>query len=683
MRWTIKNKLITGFSALALLMLMIVFFNFRGLQQNEELVSRVAELRSPTAQASLRMMNGINQSLAGLRGWMLLNNTAFKDARQKAWSDYIDEGYREMRELSKNWTNPENIKRLSDMGDELEKFRQYQKEIENMANTDENIPSFNMLLTKAAPKAAIMSAEITEMIDLEAKREATVERKAVLAMMADVRGTLGLGLANIRAYLLTGDDKFSQDFSTLWKKNERRFTDLSNNYNGLSGSQQKAFNSFKTARDEFKQYPPKMFELRGNEDWNIANYWLKTKAAPVASKVTASLEDMVENQKELLDTDIMTLANLSLSMKRNSFIILFVALAFAIFIVAFIVNSITKPIFRLNANIGAIAKGDLTTDVLVKGNDEIAVATSNMKLMVEKLKEVIMTVKNGSDNIATASAEMNSSSQQMSQGATEQASSAEEVSSSMEEMAANIQQNADNAKETEKIAGSAASSIKESSKSVNQTVDSMKTITDKISIIGEIARQTNLLALNAAVEAARAGEHGKGFAVVAAEIRRLAERSQSAATEIDEVSSSSVDIAKKSGELLESIVPEIQKTSDLVREITSASIEQNSGANQVNSAIQQLNQIVQQNAASAEQMAANSEELNSQADMLKEAVDFFKVDDRNTSQSAKIARSDFRKPGAISMKKEELTAVTSNGNGGVDIDLGDTNGHSDNDYEKF
>jgi methyl-accepting chemotaxis protein len=173
----------------------------------------------------------------------------------------------------------------------------------------------------------------------------------------------------------------------------------------------------------------------------------------------------------------------------------------------------------------------------------------------------------------------------------------------------------------------AATDISEGNRSVAQTVTSMKTIADKIKIIGEIARQTNILALNAAVEAARAGEHGRGFAVVAAEVRKLAERSHNAAAEIDALSKSSVDVAEKSGKLLESIVPDIQRTSNLVQEISASSQEQSESSNQVNNALQQLNQIVQQNAANAEEMASSSEELAAQADSLKDLVSFFKIEE--------------------------------------------------------
>lgn len=310
-----------------------------------------------------------------------------------------------------------------------------------------------------------------------------------------------------------------------------------------------------------------------------------------------------------------------------------VLLAVFLVIIGFVTSYLTTK--KLTATIGGepemvlsiankIAKGDLTFEISSQDRKRPGIFGA-MVIMTDELKSVITSVVNTSKNIAGASEEMSSSAQRMSDGATEQASSVEEISSSMEEMAANINQNTNNSKQTEKIAKQAAVEISESNESVVKTVVSMKTIADKISIIGEISRQTNLLALNAAVEAARAGEHGKGFAVVAAEVRKLAERSQEASKEIDSVSSQSVDIAQKSGELLKNVVPSIQKTSDLVQEITAASIEQNAGANQVNNAIQQLNRIVQENAATAEEMAAGAEELNTQSKRLKEAISFFKV----------------------------------------------------------
>ena len=195
----------------------------------------------------------------------------------------------------------------------------------------------------------------------------------------------------------------------------------------------------------------------------------------------------------------------------------------------------------------------------------------------------------------------------------------------MEQMVSNIKQNADNAQQTEKIAVKSAEDAKEGGRSVAEAVNAMKEIASRISIIEEIARQTNMLALNAAIEAARAGEHGKGFAVVAAEVRKLAERSQKAAGEINQLSASSVKVAEKAGEMLERLVPDIQKTAELVKEISAASNEQNTGAEQINTALQQLEKIIQQNASASEEMASTSEELSSQSEQLIGAIDFFQI----------------------------------------------------------
>ena len=197
----------------------------------------------------------------------------------------------------------------------------------------------------------------------------------------------------------------------------------------------------------------------------------------------------------------------------------------------------------------------------------------------------------------------------------------------MEEMVSNIKQNADNAQQTDKIANKSAKDAQESGKSVLEAVAAMKEIANKISIIEEIARQTNLLALNAAIEAARAGEHGKGFAVVAAEVRKLAERSQKAAGEINQLSATTLKVSEKSGEMLEKLVPDIQRTAELVQEITAASKEQDTGAEQINKALQQLEQVIQQNASASEEMASTTEELTGQSDQLVSALSFFHTGD--------------------------------------------------------
>ena len=331
----------------------------------------------------------------------------------------------------------------------------------------------------------------------------------------------------------------------------------------------------------------------------------------------------------------------------------------------------------ITENAKLIAGGDMTVSLKPRSEDDELI--KSLAEMIKAIGEIVTQVQQSSDNIADASQQMSSNSQSVSQGASEQASAAEQVSSSMEEMASNIQQNTDNAQQTEKIAAKAAEDILEGSKNVNMTVIVMKKIAEKVSIIGDIAFQTNILALNAAVEAARAGEHGKGFAVVAAEVRKLAERSHIAAGEINELTKSSVDVADKAGKQLEAIVPNIQKTAKLVQEITAASIEQNSGANQINNAINQLNKVTQQNAASAEEMATSSEELSSQADSLKDLIGFFKVNNSGVSRGMKsLAAPKVAKK--VLSTKQNLKSKSLESKGTF-IDM--HSDFTDNDFERF
>ena len=359
----------------------------------------------------------------------------------------------------------------------------------------------------------------------------------------------------------------------------------------------------------------------------------------------------------------------------------------------FITRSITRPITRAVEVSNRLAQGDLTATIEVTSSDETGQLLSAMKSMVERLKNVVADVKTAADNVASGSQELSAGSEQMSQGTTEQAASAEEASSSVEEMNATIRQNADNAMQTEKIAQKSAIDALESGKAVADAVNAMKDIASKISIIEEIARQTNLLALNAAIEAARAGEHGKGFAVVASEVRKLAERSQVAAGEISQLSSSSVGVAEKAGAMLAKLVPDIQKTAELVQEISASSKEQSSGADQINTAIQQLNQVIQQNAGAAEEMASTAEELASQADQLQATISFFRVNSAERTGSGAVRKATKAahhvQIAHMQSKKEEAPKFAAAGaKSGVHLDLGGNGGngkgdHRDAEFEKF
>ena len=320
-----------------------------------------------------------------------------------------------------------------------------------------------------------------------------------------------------------------------------------------------------------------------------------------------------------------------------------------------------------------LSNGDLNVEVKTRSeNDQLM---HSLGEMVARLTEVVQEVQSGSENVASGSEELSASSESLSQGASEQASAVEESSSSMEQMTSSIMQNADNARQTEALSRKAAEDAKQSGTAMINTVKAMRDIASKISIIEEIARQTDLLALNAAIEAARAGDQGRGFAVVASEVRKLAERSQAAAAEINTLSADSLEVAEEAGQLLERLVPDIMKTSELVQEIAASSQEQSSGASQVNKALQQLDQVIQQNASASEELSSTAEELSAQAEQLQASIGFFKIGNKGRQV---VKRTVASKP---SNRTKALPQARSSG---IKMQLGhDAPDAEDNQFESF
>ncbi len=448
--------------------------------------------------------------------------------------------------------------------------------------------------------------------------------------------------------------------------------------------QTKAYESFKN------QTQPLMDNTLEKIDqiikWNNENYLGYTEATNIyfsetqvsLNEISTLFHDIIEKSRDyIMSEDVML--NQATNKRSGVIFLSLLAAIIAIILATILTRSIIKPINKGIVLARKISTGDLTAEIDIDQKDEIGLLAASLRKMSEKIQTIVEDIISGSEQIAVASQEFSNASQNMSQGANEQASSAEEISSSVEEMAATIQQNTENSQQTEKIALTALENIKKGNESSIMSAESMKNIANKISIISEIAFQTNILALNAAVEAARAGEHGRGFAVVAAEVRKLAERSKVAAEEINKVSQSGVNISEEVGRQFVDLVPEIEKTTKLIQEITAASLEQSSGAEQINNVIQQLNQVTQQNAATAEELATNSEELASQAQQLRSTISFFKVRDKHGKEYSKISK--ISKSEKMSMNTNYIQTQKKKKDIGVELLLKETT--SDDAFEKF
>ncbi|MBT5471091.1 MAG: HAMP domain-containing protein [Nitrospina sp.] len=387
---SIGKKISGGFAIVLIIMAVIVMVTMGKVSDTKNITDRVAKLRTPTALNTGEMMNGINHSLAALRGFMILGKDKFKKERMKAWNDEIEPSMKYMEKVSANWTDPKNVESVRIIKAKLADFKQYQQEIENISSSKDNLPATKILLSEAAPKASILLTNITKIINIEATLPATPQRKALLGMMADIRGTTARSLANIRAYLLSGDSVFKDRFDGMWTKNIKRFGDLTTNRKQLNAEQKRLFQEFTDARTAFAPLPPKMFEVRGGGGWNVANKWLGTKAAPTAFAIKTELNSMKISQQKLLDNDMAKSDQLGAELSQLLWTLLIIGLALGSIIAYYIVNAITKPLTQITSTMQALSNGDLNQQQMqIKSKDETGQLSQSFNDLLTNIKSLI------------------------------------------------------------------------------------------------------------------------------------------------------------------------------------------------------------------------------------------------------------------------------------------------------
>ncbi|MBM3539531.1 MAG: HAMP domain-containing protein [Alphaproteobacteria bacterium] len=648
----IRGRLMAGFGAICLVLAAAVGYTVTQVGTVSTATDRMVNLRVPVAQTSTELVANLYSTLATLRGYLLTGNPQGKADRAAMWQE-LGQNSATFDRLAARFTDPANREKWQQIKLTLAEFRAAQDRAETIAFTADAFPATKVLLEEAAPRAEAMTRAITAMIDDEDKQEATAARKSLLKTMADVRGNLGLAVAGIRAFLLSGDAAFKDGFNARWTVVQRAFASLGEQKSLLTPAQANAYETFAKALAEFGPLPARMFEIRESARWNVPVHILVTEAAPRAGKILDILDGpkgsdgtrsggLKDAQQQLLATDAGKVLGDIGFLQTALWVLLGIGLALAGAIALLTARAIVNPIAGMTGAMQKLAGGDKTVEIPAKTRtDEIGTMAAAVQVfkdnMIEaerlrgeqeamkkraeaeqraamhkladefeaSVKGVVQTVASSSTQLQSTAQSMSATAEETSRQATAVAAASEQastnvqtVASAAEELSSSIAEISRQVSESTKIAGSAAEEASRTNVQIKGLAEAAQKIGDVVKLISDIAAQTNLLALNATIEAARAGEAGKGFAVVASEVKSLATQTAKATEEISAKVAEMQTATGQSVQAIDGITGTIGRINEIATTIAAAVEEQ--GA-----ATQEIARNVQQASAGTTEVSSN------------------------------------------------------------------------------